>query len=651
MTMHHGEGGARRAPAVLPAVHPAVLRDLQAGFAHHQAGRIDRAEALYRKVLGRAPDNVDALHLLGVIAHGHGRSEYAVQLISRALAGKPDLAEAHLNLGCAQRALGRLDDAAASYRSALALNPDFALAHCNLGNLLNLQESFEAALESAGRAAALMPDLAEAHIHCGVALAGLRRFVEAEAAYRRVLALQPNSAGTLSELALVLGELKRLDEALACHRRAAELEPANAMIHYRLSGALFEARDPYGSEASCRQAVTLDPNFSAAWSTLGQILRVLGRFEEAQSCFHRALELEPEQPTADAGLAVIGHRAGDEEQLDRLYKLLASTDRPAAVRSDAGYALGMLLDNADRYDEAFACFAQANALRRRELAASGERFDYAALRRQVDGLIRSCTPALYAMVEGEANPSEAPVFIVGMPRSGTSLIEQIAATHSRVSGAGERKDIAGIVDMVLAHGSERPADELDPDLARRLADRYVAQLENLGLGAGRVTDKMPDNVLHLGLIAVLFPAARIVFCRRDLRDICLSCYFHRFDDMILYAQDLVDCGLRALEIERLADHWRKVLPLRMLTIDYETLVADLEGESRRLIDFLGLDWEPACLEFHKTDRPVLTASGWQVRQPLYTRSVGRWRHYERHLGPLLEVLAQGRVAAAQLAGG
>ena len=156
---------------------------------------------------------------------------------------------------------------------------------------------------------------------------------------------------------------------------------------------------------------------------------------------------------------------------------------------------------------------------------------------------------------------------------------------------------------------------------------------------------MPDNILRLGLVALLLPKARIIFCRRDLRDTCLSCYFQNFDDPMPYTQDLADCALRALEIERLADHWRKVLPLRMLTIDYEKLVADLEGESRRMIDFLGLDWEPACLEFHKTERPIMTASGWKVRQPLFTRSIGRWRKYEPHLGPLLDVLAEAGTTA------
>lgn len=160
----------------------------------------------------------------------------------------------------------------------------------------------------------------------------------------------------------------------------------------------------------------------------------------------------------------------------------------------------------------------------------------------------------------------------------------------------------------------------------------------LGNGVDRVIDKMPDNVLHMGVAAVMFPAARVILCRRDPRDTCLSCYFRRFDQPIPWAYDLVDCGSRALEIERLAEHWRDVLPLRVLTVDYENVVADLEGEARRLIEFLGLEWEPACLDFHKTERPVLTASGWQVRQPLYSRSAGRWRHYRDHLKPLLDLL-------------
>ena len=624
-----------------------IARDYQSALAQHRAGRLGRAEALYRRLLRRAPDHADALHHLGVIAHQRGRHEEAVELISRSLASCPELADGHLNLGCAWQALGRLDQAAAAFRKAVALKPDLALAHCKLSAVLSAQGEFDAGLESAIHATELMPEFAEAHANRAFALAGQRRFAEAETAYRKALTLQPDRAETLSDLGSVLTLLRRFDEAIECHRRAAALQPNNTRMRFRLAETIFAAGDPCGSETNWRQGLALDPKNAEAWNGLGHTLLAAGRFEDARSSFRRALELQPELPSAYGGLAIIGERAEGEAKLEHLRALVARSECPAQVRTDALFALGLLLDNADRYDEAFACFAQGNALRRQTLADSGARFNLAALQQRVSGLIESCTPDLYATVEGEGNPSEAPVFIVGMPRSGTSLIEQIAASHSRVSGAGELRDIENIADALEAHGRERSAEELDPDLARRLADDYVAHLQRLDAGAARVTDKMPDNIFHLGLIALLFPGARVIFCRRDLRDTCLSCYFHNFDEPIPFARDLVDCAQRALEIERLADYWRTMLPVRMLTIDYEALVADLEGESRRLIEFLGLEWEPACLEFHKTERTVMSASAWQVRQPLFTRSVGRWKRYQRHLGPLLEVLAQSEAMGRQ----
>jgi len=630
MATQNGQPGARRMAD--------ISRNYQSGYEHHRVGRLDRAETMYRKVLRSAPDHVDALHHLGLIAHARGRHEYAVQLISQALAGAPGLADAHLDLGRALRASGRLDEAAAACRRAIDLKPDFALAHSNLATILNLQGAYEAALENAGRAVELMPGLAEAHFNRGVALARQDLFVEAEGAYRGALALAPNSAETLSELGAVLTLLERFEEAIACHQQAAALSPHMAIVHLRLAEALMRIADPYGAEASWRRGLAIDPKQSKAWSGLGQTLRVAGRFDEALSCFRRALALEPDLPEAYAGLAIIGQRPDDEAQLRPLRALVARADCVGPTRINALFALGMLLDNIDKNDEAFPYFAEGNLLQRQHLAAFGQVFDIAGLRQWVDGLIESCTPDLYSMVEGDGNPSELPVFVVGMPRSGTSLVEQIAATHSRVSGAGEIKDIDKVFAAVQAHGRDRQTEQLDPELARRLADGYVARLESLGIGKSRVIDKMPDNILHLGLIGVLFPAARVIFCRRDLRDTCLSCYFCHFSQPVLYAHDLVDCGLRALEIERLANHWRSVLPLRMLTIDYEALVADLESESRRLIEFLGLDWEPACLDFQHTVRPVFTGSSWQVRKPIFRRSVGRWRRYERHLQPLLEVL-------------
>jgi len=298
------------------------------------------------------------------------------------------------------------------------------------------------------------------------------------------------------------------------------------------------------------------------------------------------------------------------------------------------------LDDADRYDEAFAAYDRANCLYRATRAAQGDRFDASGLRHQVDETIATFTADFFAARAGWGASSDLPVFILGMPRSGTSLVEQIAASHSQIFGAGELREIGEIT------ASLGPAANWGEDAALRLAERHLERLRTLDGAAARIIDKLPDNIFQLGSIATLFPRARIVFCRRDARDIGLSCFFQKFAaGHLTFSYDLADCGRRIKETERIAEHWRRTLSLPMLDLDYERLVADLEGESRRLIAFLGLDWEPACLDFHRTARAVQTASSWQVRQPLFDRSAGRWRHYEGHLAPLLEALAEEEPAS------
>ena len=624
-------------------------RDFEAAYAHDQAGRRDRAEALYRKALQKAPDHADALHLLGVIAHERGRHARAIQLIERALAIVPEFPAAEVNLGNALKALGRRADAASSYRRAIALRPDYAIAYCNLGAVQCEQGAVDAALESAERAIALMPELADAHINRANALCAQRRFVEAEAALRRALELAPQRAETLGALGAVLAELGRLDDALSCHRRAIELRPDEAAPHHMTGSTLFRAHRLEASEASYRRALALAPELAMAWHGLGNVLVAQGRFDEATPCLRRALALDPDLAEAYEVLAFNRQRCDDRAELDHLGALLRNPDHPAADRIAAGFALGAFLDNANRCEDAFAYFLEANALCRQVLANSGDRFDARRFGQEVDGLVERCTPALFDAAAGFGNPSELPVFIVGMPRSGTSLVEQIAASHSRVLGAGERPDVARLAEAVRTHNRDRPIADWDMDFARQLADAQLAQLQTSAGGAVRVIDKTPDNILHLEIIALLFPGARVVFCRRDPRDTGLSCFLLRFGEGHAFACDLADCGHRLVETERLAEHWRRVLPLSMLTVDYEALIGDPEQQSRRLIEFLGLDWEPACLDFHRNRRPVFSASSWQVRQPIYHRSVGRWRRYEPHLGPLLAIVGRGGGAAVEAA--
>ncbi|MBV9249961.1 MAG: sulfotransferase [Acetobacteraceae bacterium] len=390
--------------------------------------------------------------------------------------------------------------------------------------------------------------------------------------------------------------------------------------------------------------MALAPDRADIWVMLGNNLSALGRFREAIECHKRALALDPDHADASRGMVAAGERIENQQELERLREAVEDDSLDVHQRISAGFALGTLLDKAGSYEEAFERFATANRLVRAESLNEGKGFDIAELRARVDWLIETFSPDLFERTRCWGNPSEIPVFIVGMPRSGTTLAEQIVASHGQAFGMGERKDIGRITVLLKADRQGLYAPEWDPALVRQHADDDLARLTAAAGGALRVADKMPDNVLWLGLIALLYPRSRVVVCRRDLRDVGLSCYFQAFNAGLSWSNDLGDCAARALEIERLLRHWRAVLPLPMLELRYESLVADLEGETRRLLDFLGLPWDPSCLAFYQTERQIMTASLWQVRQPLYTSSVGRWRHYEKWLAPLLDGLQGGAEA-------
>jgi tetratricopeptide (TPR) repeat protein len=622
--------------------------ELQAALHHHRAGRLKQAATLYRKILSKAPRNFDALHLLGLLALGEGRTEGAIQLIGKAVVIQPDFAEAHSNLGNAQRAAGRLAEACDSYRRAIALQPNFALAHNNLGCVLCEEGEFADAMAACKRAVELAPDLAEAHNNFGNALRGLCRFTEAEAALRQAAALEPDYAARHVNLGNVLTDLKRFKEAAVCYRRAIELEPGSAVGHYGLASCLRFAGDLEGAVSSYEDAVAHSRTQPVVWNDLGRTLRDLGRFEEAVLAFRRSLAVDPRFAEAYRNLASCHQLTADAQTLVRLSALLENPDLPIEERAAAGFAMGKVLDDADRFEEAFLAYEKANRTYRDSRATVGERFDAVELHREIDKTIATFDPRYFASVLDWGSPSELPVFIVGMPRSGTSLVEQIAASHSRVFGAGELREIGNLAQQLapiiaaIRSGSDEDAAETDAEhriAIRRLSDAHLEHLKALNGRAERVIDKMPDNVFKLGAIATLFTGARVIFCRRDPLDTCLSCYFQKFTaGQLGFSYDLADCAKRYLETERLTAHWRKVLPLKWLDVEYEALVSDLEAQSRRIITFLGFDWEPACLEFHRTARTVTTASAWQVRQPLYDRAVGRWRKYQAHLEPLFDLL-------------
>lgn len=619
-----GRGSPDRQPPVLAA-------DLAIALEHHRAGRLDEAAALYQEFLRKVPGDADALHLLGLVALAGGDAERAIELISKALAIAPNFAEGHSNLGNALRAAGLLAEACVSYRRSISLRPDLTAVHSNLGRALCDQGGFAAAVVSCQRAIALDPRNAEAHGNLGNALRGVGQLEAAKASLLRAVQLNPTAVEWELYLANVLVDLRQFVAAMACYRRAIDLNSQQAAAHNGLATCLRLTGDMEASIVSYHDALAISPNEAMLWNDLGRCFLSLGRFDEAVDVFRRAVAIDPDLGCAYHNLAACQRLAADDAEMGRVAALTARIDLPLEERAAAGFAVAKALDDADRYDEAFVAYDSANRLYREARVAAGVSFDAAGLAREIDRSIAKFGPAFFASGRGWGNPSEVPVFIVGMLRSGTSLVEQIAASHSRVFGAGE---------LGAAAAALGPVDTWTQASARRVADAQLESLRKLGGGADRVIDKMPDNIFQLGVVAALYPSARIIFCRRDPRDIGMSCFFQHFStDTHMFSYDLADCGRRIRETERIAAHWHRVLPLRCLDIQYETLVANLEGESRRLIEFLDLPWEPACLEFHRTARTVHTASLWQVRQPLYDRSVGRWRHYQRHLGPLFKELA------------
>lgn len=622
---------------------------LQAAFAHHKAGRFDDADVLYREVLSTVPNHPNALHWLGVIETQRGHAERGVELIRRAFPALDNIYETHLDLGNALRLTGKREEALESFRRAIALKPDQATAYIWMGSVLGELGRFEAAVSHCQTALAIDPKSLSARMTLASVLHGARRMPEAAQAWREIIDLEPERAESYHQFSGQLITAGLLMEALHCQERAIALQPENALFHCARGQTLLRLYDAERAEASFRRALAIRQDCKEGLTGLSWALRMLGRFEEAEVYTKRLRELDPADCQAVRHVPSTGNQPQDTTEIVRLAGVLEGSQNKPNDRIAAGFALGRLLDEAGRYDEAFARYVTANALVREFWPASGDRFDATTFTRSIDALIASNSPENLADAVVTGNISELPVFVVGMPRSGTTLVEQICASHSRVFGAGERDDIASIaVDIARERKRGLPLSEV----SRRAADAHIVKLHRLGRGALRVIDKLPDNIIVVALIARLFPRARIVYCSRDPRDISLSCYFQMFiEGAQHFSYDLADCGKRCRQIERLAAHWLKLLPHHMIEVSYEKLVADLEGESRRLIDFLGLSWEPSCLEFHRTERTVATISHWQVRQPLYSSSIGRWRHYEKHLGPLFAALDnRGETTVSETAG-
>jgi tetratricopeptide (TPR) repeat protein len=649
------------------------LQELKLAESHVNGGRLAEAEAVLRQILRADPNQPDALNALAALASGAGRYDIAIALQQRALAVRPNaplywsnlgemqrragnlaaaiehgkkavalrpsFAAGHNNLGAAQAEAGELAAALESYDAAVALKPDFAEAHNNRGNVLLALGRLGDAKAAFERAIALRPHYAEAYNNLGNAAREEGQLVAAEAHYLRSLSLQPGEVGPLFNLITVLEELGKLEEAdamveqaMAAAQRILAAEPQNAEAANVL-GLTCVAIGRQEEALAAFERATAKPGYVDPWINLGNSLKGLGRLDEALAAFDRARELAPQ---AAAPLLAITQvktfRSADDPHLAALEALARDAGgMPEPQRMQLHFGLGKAYDDLGRSDEAFANMRAGNALKRRT-AGYDEARSLAFFER-----VKAAFSADVVATAHEGYADSAPIFVIGMPRSGTTLVEQIISSHPAVGAAGE---ISALNNAVRTLGAfpEAVADASEAALSRA-GEKYVRKLRAYAPDAAHVTDKAPSNFYLIGFIHLALPEAKIVHVTRDPADTCLSCYSKLFTRGQGYSYDLAELGRYYRAYHELMRHWRDVLPEgRVLEVRYEDVVADTEGQARRLLAHCGLDWDERVLAFHRNERAVSTASASQVRRPIYASSVARWRRYETHLAPLLEAL-------------
>lgn len=456
-------------------------------------------------------------------------------------------------------------------------------------------------------------------------------------AYQRALSWRPESPNSWYNLARLLRRVRRYDDALAAYQQALNHhadQPEEVHLNRAVILADHLAR-PVDAERELHTALKLNPRYLPALLNLGNICEHRGDASGAIGHYSRALFIDPYNALALSRLSSIQPLSGAADPLiQRLRQAIARPNAQASERADLSFSLGAALDKVSAYDDAFAAYQAANAASRD--MSPGLRYDRQAHEQMVDQLIKAFPRAVKR--EGKP-PTTTPglIFICGMFRSGSTLVEQILASHSQVTGGGELDLLPVLVQQHLP-GLFGPAQPIDPAVTERMRERYLATVRGLHPNAITLTDKRPDNFLYIGLIKSMFPEAKIVHTRRHPIDNGLAVYFLHLSHAMPYALDLADIGHWFGQHNRLMRHWKQLYGSDIQEVDYDALVNDPDTQLRQLLAGVGLGWEDACLNFHRQPSVNKTASVWQVRQPLYTSSSGRWRHYERYLGPLIDEL-------------
>lgn len=641
----HGQSPMREAEELYERILRSDSRHLDSiyrlGLIRLQQNRFADAAALFRRAVKIDKKSADAQHHLAIALTGEGQLNEAIAHYRKAMDLKPRDATAHNNLGFVLQKLDRHEEAARHYRKALSINPDHPEAHNNLGNALQSLHRAGEAIKHYRQALALRPNDAGSHINLGSALAALNHHEQAIEHCEKALELAPGIAEAHIDLANSLGAVHRLHDALVHYQKVIAIDPTNVEAYARSAFLLFQLGRVQESIAQCEKALKIKPDHADSLANLGFALRALGRVDEAVHEFEKAIAIAPKNGGLYYALASSKRISASDPHLAPMQELAGKMGSlSVGSQIELHFALGKAFSDIGDHDRSFQHLLQGNALKRRQFVD----YDETKVLLHFDRIRATFTPELLSDKKSGGDPSPLVIFIIGMPRSGTSLVEQILASHPKVFGAGERWEFPELTQGISGpEGTEFPeaVASMSGEQLHALGTGYLRSIQPLAPEAERIVDKMPSNYFHAGLIHLALPNARIIHTRRDPRDTAMSCFATLFAMGVPYAYDLAELGRYIRAYEKLMEHWRDVLPQgAMIEVRYEELVGNLKTEAKRLIEYCGLEWDDACLSFHATKRPVRTASVIQVRQPIYGSSVGRWQPYQKQLQPFLRALSQ-----------
>ncbi len=600
---------------------------------HYQEGNLRQAQSACHRILSEQ-QRPDAILILGKIAHEQGEFQTAVERYQQFLELIPDHAQTQFNLGLVLKEQGRIQRAIKHYKLSIRIDAKKAMVHRHLGDAYTSLKRWDKAIEVFQRVLGIQAEDVGTIVKLGNVYIAARLFTESILLYEHALTLMPDNPLLHRQLGASLQRMGRTKKAIACFEQALHLDPDYVDVRIDLARVLRQTGRAEEAISPLEKAIDLDPTNGEAHITLALTLRQLGQTERAIERLEKFLTVRPACGSAYYHISMI---EPEQERIPVVENLLSDPKLPKGDASYCHFALGNFFDSGRSFDQAFRHFEQANKLRREKLT-----YDSKDNRQTTDRLIDFYSKSFFDDRRRFGSESRLPVFIVGMPRSGTTLIEQILASHAEVHGAGEVEAFPGVSHSIAERLKDAgtPPDcmtFIDKKLVEEFSAQYLNELTLHSPSAARITDKQPGNFVRIWLIKTLFPDARIVHCQRNPLDNCLSLFFHCFTPLTCSFEQ-TELGQYYLDYQRLMAHWQKLFPGEIFTVQYEELVMDQQGVSKQMIDYLGLEWDENCIDFHNNERNVMSPSNIQVRQPIYGSAVDRWKNYEKHLQPLIDIL-------------